>query len=96
MCLQAEIEISINYKKFTVWVFLDFKKALNMLWIDEFIHKIINLNICGNMVRWIRNLLTDRTIQVKVGDALSETSMQKLYIKLSSNLLKSLCRNNMM
>ena len=73
MRLQSEIENSINTRKFTVGIFLDFTKAYDMLWIEGLIHKIINLDIGGNMIRWIRNFLTDRTIQVRVGDALSGT-----------------------
>ena len=65
--LQTDIENSTNKRGYTVGVFLDFTKAYDMLWIDGLIHKLINLGIGGNMFHWIKNFLTNRTFQVRVG-----------------------------
>ena len=71
MRLQNEVENAIHTRKFTVGVFLDFTKAYDMIWIEGLMLKILKLGIGGNMYRWIGDFLTNRTIQVRVGNALS-------------------------
>ena len=71
MRLQNEIQNSINHNECTVGVFLDFNKAYDMLWREGLLYKISKLNISGNMYHWIKDFLTDRTFQVKVGNSLS-------------------------
>jgi ribonuclease HI len=44
-----------------------------MIWKDGLLHKVAKLNIFGNTYNFIKDFLSERTIQVKVGDALSET-----------------------
>ena len=73
MRLQSDIENALNQNKYTVGIFLDFSKAYDMLWIDGLLHKMIQLGIGGNAFRWIKSFLTQRTFQVKIGDAMSET-----------------------
>ena len=72
MRLQSEIQNAINHKEYTVGVFLDFNKAYDMLWREGLLYKISNLNIDGNMYNWIKDFLTGRTFQVKVGNSISE------------------------
>ena len=71
MRLQSNIEDSLNHKLYTVGIFLDFSKAYDMLWSEGLIHKMIKLNIGGNMFQWIKNFVTHRTFQVKIGNSLS-------------------------
>ena len=47
-----------------------------MVWKNSLLIKLKNLNITGNMFNFINDFLSDRTIQVCVGDALS--SVQRL------------------
>ena len=75
--LQSDIENGRNHGKFTIGVFLDFTKAYDMMWVDGLLHKIINMNIGGRMFQWIKDFLTNRTFQVKIGDALSQTHSTK-------------------
>ena len=42
-----------------------------MIWKNGLLIKLKNLNITGNMFNFINDFLSDRTIQVRVGDALS-------------------------
>jgi ribonuclease HI len=44
-----------------------------MIWKDGLMHKVRNLNITDNMYSFIKDFLSNRTIQVKVGDDLSDT-----------------------
>lgn len=42
-----------------------------MLWKDGVLIKLKKMGVSGNIYRWINSFLSDRTIQVKVGDVLS-------------------------
>ena len=65
------LESSIN-KESTLAVFLDIEKAYDMLWRKGIIIKLYNMGIYGRITKWIDNFLTDRKIQVKVNNCLSE------------------------
>ena len=71
--LQSDIENGRNHGKYTIGVFLDFTKAYDMMWVEGLLHKIINLGIGGKMFHWIKQFLTNRTFQVKIGEALSQS-----------------------
>jgi len=73
MRLQSDIQNSINHGQYTAGVFLDFSKAYDMIWKNGLMHKISKLNISGNMYNFINDFLSERKIQVKVGDSLSDT-----------------------
>jgi len=59
-------------KGFTVGVFIDFQSAFDMMWQNGLLIKLKKLGITGNVFSFIKNFLTDRTLQVKVGSALSQ------------------------
>jgi len=69
------IKFNNNNKGFTVRVFIDFQSAFDMMWQSGLLLKLRNLGINGNVFGFIKNFLTetDRTIQVKVGNTLSQT-----------------------
>ena len=73
MRLQSNIKDSLNHKLHTVGIFQDFSKAFDMLWTEVLLHKMIKLNIGGNMFEWIKNFVTNRTFQVKIGNSLSNS-----------------------
>ena len=70
--LQDAINKYNNNKGYTVGVFIDFQSAFDMMWRSGLLIKLKNLGLTGNIFSYIKNFLTDRCIQVKVGNALSE------------------------
>jgi len=71
--LQDAINKYNHYKGFTVRVFIDFQSAFDMVWQTGLLVKLRNLGITGNIFSFIKNFLAHRTIQVKVGNAFSQT-----------------------
>jgi len=57
---------------YTVGVFIDFQSAFDMMWRSGLLVKLRKLGITGNIFSYIKNFLTNRSIQVKVGDATSQ------------------------
>ena len=70
--LQDAINKYNNNKGYTVGVFIDFQSAFDMMWRSGLLIKLRSLGITGNVFNFVKNFLTDRTIQVKVGGALSQ------------------------
>ena len=54
-------------------IFVDLEKAFDMIWHDGLLYKLKKYGITGNMFEFISNFLHDRTFQVSLGSALSET-----------------------
>lgn len=54
--------------------FLYIEKAYDVLWVEGLIIKLYKMGIKGKMVNWIKDFLSDRKIQVKVGEILSDRS----------------------
>ena len=71
MRLQDDINIAIHTKGHTIGIFIDLERAYDMIWKDGLLYKLRQLGIENEMYRWIDAFLTDRTIQVKVGNELS-------------------------
>ena len=59
-------------KGHTLAVFVDFERAYDNLWKTGLLIKLKRLGINGNIFNYIDGFLTNRTIQVRVGDTLSE------------------------
>lgn len=70
--IDIEIKKAIANKEAAVAVFLDIEKAYDMLWREGLLIALYDAGIRGRMFNWIRNFLSNRTIQVKVGSELSE------------------------
>jgi len=70
--LQDAINKYNNNKGYTVGVFIDFQSAFDMMWRAGLLIKLKNYGITGNIFSFIKNFLTDRSIQVRVGSTLSE------------------------
>lgn len=64
---------SVNTKSITRAIFLDFSKAFDMLWTEGLLYKLKQLKLHGNIYHFIRNFLTDRTLQVRLGTSLSKS-----------------------
>lgn len=69
--LQDVINRSLRNSGHTLCVFLDFEKAFDMLWRAGLMVKLKSYGINGHMYDWIRDFLSERTIQVRVGADLS-------------------------
>ena len=70
--LENDIQKSLARKHITVGVFLDLQKAFDMLWKNGLLIKMKNLGIEGNMLAYVNNLLSNRTLQVKVNNIFSD------------------------
>ncbi|KAK3103174.1 hypothetical protein FSP39_017008 [Pinctada imbricata] len=71
--LETEIKCGIASKQYTGAVFLDISKAFDLVWHEGLIYKTKNYGITGKFLNFIKNFLTDRKIQVKVNENLSDT-----------------------
>lgn len=65
----ANKAISTNSATFAI--FLDFSKAFDTLWRPGLLYKLRKLKIHGNLYNWINNFLTNRTLTVKINNAIS-------------------------
>lgn len=64
---------SLHSQELTKAIFIDIQKAFDMVWHDGLLTKLYDMGINGHMFNWISNFLSNRTFQVCVGSALSET-----------------------
>jgi ribonuclease HI len=71
--LADEINRNIQNKRHTLAIFIDLEKAFDLLWRDGLLIKLKKMGISGAMFKWITDFMTDRSIQVRVNDALSNT-----------------------
>ena len=72
MRLQDDISNTLHNKGHTLGVFIDLEKAFDMLWRDGLLYKLRKIGVCSNMLGWISDFLSNRTIQVRIGSELSE------------------------
>ena len=55
----------------TIGVFFDLEKAYDTTWCHGVIKQLQNMQVKGNMIRFVRPFLSDRLIKVRVGNTLS-------------------------
>lgn len=70
--IHNDIYKGIQNKQYTVAVFFDITKAYDMLWQEGLLHKLNKINITGNMFNFIKDFIQKRTIQVKIGNTISQ------------------------
>ena len=70
--LENEINKTVTRKHITIGIFIDFQKAFDMLWKFGLLKKMSNLGIKGNLLAYVNNFLSDRTLQVRINSTLSE------------------------
>ena len=70
--LESAIEAGQLNDKKVVAVFLDLKKAFDLMWRKGIILKLTEFGIRGKMLIWINDFLVDRKIRVKVLDQVSD------------------------
>lgn len=71
MRLQNAINNHNHNKGYTVGVFIDFSNAFDMVWREGLLMKMKRLGLTGNLFSFVKNFLTNRTIQVRVGSEFS-------------------------
>ena len=71
MRLADDVHKSINNKQFTLAVIIDLQRAFDLVWHDGLLYKIKKLGLEGNIFKFIRDFLRNRTIQVCFGSELS-------------------------
>ena len=64
--LHDAIYKSLINQRSVMAVFLDIERAYDMVWRDGLITKLFKMGIRGQMLRWIRALIYDRSFQVKL------------------------------
>ena len=75
--LQDTVNKYNNNKGYTVAVFVDFQSAYDMLWHDGLFVKLEKMGITDKALTYIKNFLTNRTLQVRIGDKLSSSYVVK-------------------
>jgi len=70
--LKTEAENVVRSGNITTAVTLDFSKAFDLIWVDGLLLKMMRLNITGKILNWVKNYLTNRINQIKIGNSLSD------------------------
>ena len=73
--LSQKVLDGFQKKQHTAAVFVDLKQAYDRVWRKGLYQKLMNSGIQGKMYRWLKQFLTDRTIQTKVNDGLSSKAV---------------------
>ena len=66
--LHEQIYKYMKNKGHTVGVFLDFEKAYDLIWRNGLLTKIKKIGVNGNMFKFIKDFVSNRTFQVQVGN----------------------------
>ena len=69
--LSQRIVDGFQNKHHTTAVFVDLKQAYDRVWRKGLLLKMVNAGVHGKMYCWLKNFLTNRTIQTRVNDGLS-------------------------
>ena len=70
-------------KEHIITIFFDLEKAYDTTWKFGIIKDLYNLKLRGRLPKFIKNFLTDRTFQVRIGSTLSDLKKKpkKVYHK---------------
>ena len=69
--LTQKVIDGFHEKKSTTAVFVDLKQAYDHVWRKGLLFKMQRMGIHGHLYNWIKNFLSDRTVQTKVSNAYS-------------------------
>jgi len=70
--LKTEAEHAIKSGSVAIAILLDFSRAFDLMWVDGMLLKLMQYGVAGNMLRWIKEFLTNRTYQVIIEETKSE------------------------
>jgi Reverse transcriptase (RNA-dependent DNA polymerase)/Endonuclease-reverse transcriptase len=74
--------LSLECKRRVVVAYVDFSKAFDTVCHEKLLYRLQNFGISGNLLLWLRNYLSDRTHQTRVGGSLSD------FVKLLSGAIQ--------
>ena len=69
--LADEAHQAIHTKQCTLAIMLDLEKAFDLVWHRGLLYKMEKLGLKGNIVQFVADFLTNRTIRVRVGSSVS-------------------------
>ena len=90
LCLAPDILAAFQNGKFVFARFFDLQKAYNTTWKRGVLCKLLSFGFCEHLPIFIRNLLTNSTFRVQVGDTLSPSFDQAECVSQDS-VLSVLC-----
>ena len=73
-----DVHKSVNNNLYTLSVMIESKRAFELVWHDGLLFKMTQLGLDGNIFKWVKDFLTDRTIQVLVGTELFSVRRWKI------------------
>ena len=73
MRLADEIHKAINNKQFTLSVVIDLEKAFDLVWHNGLLYNMKQVGLRGKVFKFVEDFLNYRSIQVRVGAAMSST-----------------------
>lgn len=68
LCLEHDVRKAQVNKESVLAVFFDIEKAYDMMWREGLLIKLCKCGIKGRIYRWIKNFLSERTLQVRIGN----------------------------
>lgn len=72
LCLEHEVRRAQVNRESVVAVFFDIEKAYDMMWVEGLLIKLYKLGIKGKIYEWIKDFLTNRKLQVRIGEVVSD------------------------
>ena len=69
--LTTQIKHQFARRQNVLATFFDIKKAYDQVWHSRLLYKLKTIGISGKMYNYVKNFLSDRTIQVKIGTTYS-------------------------
>ena len=73
MRLADDAHKSVNNRQYTMAVMLDLEKAFDLVWHRGLLYKMTQKGLNGNIVNFVADFLSNRSIQVRVGAAMSSS-----------------------
>jgi len=77
--------VSLKNKHIITAIYIDYSKAFDVVSHPKLFHKLSAYGISGNLLTWIRQLLTGRTQNTRVGNSLSDS------VQLGSGVVQGSC-----
>ena len=71
--LECDFRNAISRREHTIAIFFDLTKAYDMSWKHGILQKLQQFGLSGHLPKFIKNFLSSRTVQVRVGNTLSDT-----------------------
>ena len=62
--------ISVQFKEQVTIVYIDFTKAFDLVFHQKLFAKLHSYGVCGNVLLWLQNFFSCRTIQTKIDSSL--------------------------